>query len=405
MAIDNTEISRNVEQVRNATYGKDVREAIAKGLEICYGYTSGATADEAAQRANAAEAAREVEAALQDIDDIVKVQDTQPSEASNKIWVQPQDDTEYKVASFAAYEALWNRMNEVNQTYEQGHGGIVSVEQDEDYSDPNDSLKRRFVITYSDNTIGEFFVNDGPEGPQGAVDQLTGVTMHYALQSPNDYTGTPPEAYDTTIPPLQSGHYLWAIAENRYLSGAQSYNVSLTRIGVDGSGAVNSISIGDNNEQMTQDVKLPVDIAPTPNSVNLIQSGPVWTALNVLDMAKAPLNSPGLIGQPTAPTPAPSDSSTKIATTAFVQNAIASVNSAAAIKVSLSMNSNDTTTTHTEASLITSNTAVLGFTNFTGGSFSSPLNWVTTDEGQLIVTTSTPPSAAVTFEAIIVEAY
>ena len=50
----NPEITENVRQVRNATYGKDVREAIARGLEICYGFTSGETAMEAADRANAA---------------------------------------------------------------------------------------------------------------------------------------------------------------------------------------------------------------------------------------------------------------------------------------------------------------------------------------------------------------
>lgn len=43
----------------------------------------------------------------------------------------------------------------------------------------------------------------------------------------------------------------------------------------------------------------------------------LWTAF-------APLASPGLTGNPTAPTPAPGDSDTSIATTAFVANAIVS---------------------------------------------------------------------------------
>jgi len=37
---------------------------------------------------------------------------------------------------------------------------------------------------------------------------------------------------------------------------------------------------------------------------------------------KAPLASPALTGSPTAPTPAAGDSSTKLATTAFVQTAV-----------------------------------------------------------------------------------
>lgn len=129
------EIIENVKQVRNATYGKEVREAIARGLELCYGYTSGETAIEAAERANSAAervegimgdaqtALEDLERAVANVDDIVKVSDTQPTEAENKIWIQPQPETEYKIASFAAYEALWNRMKQVNETYQQGHGG------------------------------------------------------------------------------------------------------------------------------------------------------------------------------------------------------------------------------------------------------------------------------------------
>lgn len=49
------------------------------------------------------------------------------------------------------------------------------------------------------------------------------------------------------------------------------------------------------------------------------------TALNTVTLdttVYAPLNSPGLTGIPTAPTPSPSDNSTKIATTAYVDNAL-----------------------------------------------------------------------------------
>ena len=69
------------------------------------------------------------------------------------------------------------------------------------------------------------------------------------------------------------------------------------------------------------------------------------------------------------------------------------------------MNNTDTTQIYTNGSLITENTVVLGFTDFVGGSFSSPIEWETTNEGQLILTTETPPSASVTFKAILVEAY
>ena len=45
-----------------------------------------------------------------------------------------------------------------------------------------------------------------------------------------------------------------------------------------------------------------------------------WAIFN----AKAPINSPGFTGTPTAPTPTAGDNSTKLATTAFIQNLIAS---------------------------------------------------------------------------------
>ncbi|MDD2290683.1 MAG: hypothetical protein PHV52_00255 [Aliarcobacter sp.] len=56
-------------------------------------------------------------------------------------------------------------------------------------------------------------------------------------------------------------------------------------------------------------------------------SGNVQTQLN----AKAPLASPALTGTPTAPTPAASDNTTKLATTAFVMANVANANAALAI--------------------------------------------------------------------------
>lgn len=61
-----------------------------------------------------------------------------------------------------------------------------------------------------------------------------------------------------------------------------------------------------------------VDTTPTDDSINLITSGGVKTQLDL----KAPLNSPTLTGEPQAPTPTASDNSTRIATTAYVQNVL-----------------------------------------------------------------------------------
>ena len=46
------------------------------------------------------------------------------------------------------------------------------------------------------------------------------------------------------------------------------------------------------------------------------------TLYDLRDTSKAPLDSPALTGTPTAPTPSAGDSSTKVATTAYVQGEI-----------------------------------------------------------------------------------
>lgn len=409
MAID-SEITRNVEQVRNATYGKDVREAIARGLELCYGYTSGETADEAAQRANSAaervegliddseQAVHDVQQALEDVDDIIKVSPEQPTEPTNKIWIQPQDNTEYKVATFAAYEELWSRMNEFDELYGQGHGGIKSVVLDSEYVDPEDELLRRYVITYADDTTSEFFVKDGPTGAQGPVDTIEDTRIHYKKVPAQSFTPTPPTTYQDNLPELGPGDYLWTITEIIYLSGAKTFLYGLTRMGlngIDGSGAVNSVAIGLDGEAMVGDIKLPIDIVPTQYSSNLLTSGVIYDAL----ADTVTKNSPALTGIPTAPTPSSGDNSTQIATTAFVQEAI-SAESISAERVTLTMNA--VQLIYTDES-ITENTSVIGFTDIDYSKFSGPITWTTDNEGHLTLTTTAPPSASVTFTVILLD--
>jgi hypothetical protein len=60
-----------------------------------------------------------------------------------------------------------------------------------------------------------------------------------------------------------------------------------------------------------------------PTDVPAAGEGLGWSAaFKMLWTAFAPLNSPGLTGNPTAPTPPHGDSDTSIATTAFVQDAV-----------------------------------------------------------------------------------
>jgi hypothetical protein len=79
-----------------------------------------------------------------------------------------------------------------------------------------------------------------------------------------------------------------------------------------------------------------IEISPSPGSTDSVPEGSVnfyYTdvraqAANAAALAlKAPLASPALTGNPTAPTPAPGDNDTSLATTAFVQAAIATATS------------------------------------------------------------------------------
>lgn len=113
-------VAEDIAQIRTAIYGREVRESIAHGLEQCYSDTTSGktTADAAAELANekaqdANDAAAAANAAASTIDsrvsDIVLVQDTQPSSASNKIWIKPVAD-EYQVPTWAEYQALVARV-------------------------------------------------------------------------------------------------------------------------------------------------------------------------------------------------------------------------------------------------------------------------------------------------------
>lgn len=68
----------------------------------------------------------------------------------------------------------------------------------------------------------------------------------------------------------------------------------------------------------------------------LVSTGPAtWQMILDLNRVIAYLDSPAFSGTPTAPTPDGADSTTKIATTAFVQGLIAAVNSTLAAKAPL----------------------------------------------------------------------
>ena len=335
-------IEQAIKNIREKTYGKEVRAAIADGLEYCFNRVSGGAVTEATAEARAA--ARQLsdiidqsESAMQELQEVVEnasqtivVSAEQPTNPENKIWIKPESDTEYRVASFDAYSALWDHVNELNNTYNEGHGGIVSILLDEDYVDeseeniPEASRRiKRYVITYADGTESDFLMTNA-FGPVDMI-QENGVVIEYTKGVINNgnFVKTPPTGdgvWSETLPTLDPGDYMWTRTTNLYVSGHTSTIYAVSQLGRDGNGQVRSVKLGDDGEVQTQDVVLPLDSAPTEgNTGSLVSSGGIWSALQSMKI------SPAFTGTPTAPTAAPGTNNTQIATTEFVNEAFVDV--------------------------------------------------------------------------------
>ena len=297
-------------------------------------------------------------------------------------------------------------MNEITNTYQQGHGGVVSIVQDTSYVDPEDQYKRRYVVTYSDEYTDEFFVNDGETGPVGPTDSISETTIYYhkGIISGGSFVPTPPtDGWTTSVPSMNAGDYLWTQTVIEYESGAQGYIYGLTRWGnngadgrdgIDGTGAVNSVAIGTSGTPLVGDIVLPLDSEPTEDSSSLISSGAVYEALQ----NAGSLDSPAFTGMPTAPTAASGTSSTQIATTAFVQNAI-NEKVFPARQVTLTMDSKQVTYL---SSSITENTSVIGIVDIDYSKLVSPLTWETS-AGQLKLSTGYTPKSSMTLKIILLD--
>ena len=343
MAEENTPISSIVNTIRTGMYGKDIREAIANGLKKCYDHVSGASIEDAIVRAEeasdslselveeSASAISGANAVVDDLSNAVIVSDEQPTDTRNKIWIKPQAEDTYRIASFEAYSELWDRVNELNNTYNSGHGGIKSIILDENYVDeseqsvlPVNRRIKRYVVTFADETQDDFVITSAV----GPVDTLqeNGIVVEYAKGVVNDgvFDKTPPPdeegIWSETMPTLNPGDYLWIRTKNIYVSGNTSVIYSVSQFGKDGDNGVTSIKLGDDGDVKTGDVVIPLDSVPTENNTDhLVSSSGVWSFFNELK------TNPEFINSPTAPTPPDNDDSAKLATTEFVNRAVKQV--------------------------------------------------------------------------------
>jgi hypothetical protein len=114
-------------------------------------------------------------------------------------------------------------------------------------------------------------------------------------------------------------------------TGAQSASAALTALGAapiaspafTGSPTVPNVSAGDNSTKAANTAFVAQAVStvtpPNPLPVNMGGTGAATAAGALTSLGAAPIASPALTGTPTAPTPANTDSSTRIATTAYVQ--------------------------------------------------------------------------------------
>lgn len=110
------------------------------------------------------------------------------------------------------------------------------------------------------------------------------------------------------------------------VEGALAELTSASNINVTPAGGISSTNVQAALEELDSEIGGVVtasNVTVTP--AGGISSTNVQDALEELDTEKAPLASPTFTGDPKAPTPAPGDNDTSIATTAFVQNAISGI--------------------------------------------------------------------------------
>ncbi len=98
---------------------------------------------------------------------------------------------------------------------------------------------------------------------------------------------TPPETgWQTSIPDVPAGSYLWARITTTFSDGSSYNTYMVTRFGVNGTGAVSTVNgvspDATGNVQLTLGSLATVDNTPTINSQNLVTSGGVYARINAV---------------------------------------------------------------------------------------------------------------------------
>ena len=151
-----------------------------------------------------------------------------------------------------------------------GHGGIASIAQTGTAG--TDPVVDTYTITFADGTTSAFTVTNGlkgdtgaqgPTGPQGASVSITSTSVKY--QSWADGTTYPTGTWVDNPPTVSQGNYLWTRTIVNYSDESQTVSYSVSRMGIDGSGAVSTVNNlspdGSGNIQLTAS-----DVGALPSS-------------------------------------------------------------------------------------------------------------------------------------------
>lgn len=173
--------------------------------------------------------------------------------------------------------------------------GYVSIVPKGAYS-PTTTYNRLNVVSY--NGASFMLIVDAPTTGVTPVDgatwlQLcaagegTTVTAQDVAYAASDQGETPPDTgWQTTVPTVPGGGYLWTRIETTYSDGSSYDTFMVTRFGLDGSGSVSSVNgispDGTGNVTLTIGSIAQVDSVPTINSTHLVTSGGVYSRINAV---------------------------------------------------------------------------------------------------------------------------
>ena len=128
----------------------------------------------------------------------------------------------------------------------QGHGGISTIAKTG--SAGTDPVVDTYTITFADGSTTTFTVTNGLkgdqgiqgiQGPAGADATITSTFVQY--QAWTSGTSYPTGTWVDNPPAVSQGSYLWTRTIVNYSDGAQTVAYSVSRMGIDGSGAVSAV--------------------------------------------------------------------------------------------------------------------------------------------------------------------